>query len=266
MKLMCPLILLFSSALYGDSVAPGALVWSGSPMVTCCAPSFISIPAQVNATDTGIVSEKTDERPNTYYGVAEDFTVTAAGGFVLASDVNYSGTFDLFTTCDTVDCSGMPPSYDFMTDFSGSASILDSAGTTVFSVDFAGAASQNTPCELNLGFSSCGADATLELGDDQSGVVDLATGNYTLAVQYHDMNNTLNLAGLNSSGYSIFTSDTITTNLTPTLIATPEPHELWLLISGIAALLVGRASRRKWLFIDSTHEAFESTMDRVTKP
>ena len=237
MKLVVSTILLILAVMVAcaDPIPPGDLVWSGTYTYTWCGDlppvgnGCTSFPPGFTLTYSGISSIE-----NGYggsfgllqgYTVDTSFTVTAAGDFLLSS----SGTYlDEGSTCSDVECITPGPAYpDLAGNFSASIGI---SGPDAFtqSLSASGSALYGT------GSSCLGADcfATVSISDDESDVVNLATGSYTLAVTYFGRNDSLG----NNDAYT-----SVSTELVPTAEPTPEPGQFWFLIIGMVVIFVAKA-------------------------
>jgi hypothetical protein len=210
MKSLFLAILLVSAGVVHADTLPPALVWSGTE--TDSGGSFLdgSVQAPIVFTPPGLVVDA-QENGFTDYTVTTGFTVTASGDFLFSSSAYYSPR----EICSLPSCE-----IGFFASFSGKIEILDSGNNQVFSELLSDSGSPPFDCD-----PSCAG--SLWLSDSDFGIVDLPIGNYTLEVNYSD----------NQDGAPAFGNNEVEANLVPT----PEPHELGLLIIGLALILLAKA-------------------------
>lgn len=216
-----------TSTVNADPIRPGVLVWSGTYTDTW--DTFDNLVGPPSVDLTGIGAE-TSQGGMGYapgltfqYTVTTGFTVTSAGDFLLSSSGNYGIDG---STCNPGGC-GSYPGETLDANFTASVGILDSGSNSV--LDQSLSASGSAPFG-DCSFGDCFANITL--GDIDSGVVDLAAGNYSLVFNYY---------GYNNSPGDNFGSGDVNANLVPN---TPEPNELAFMIGGIAALILLKKFRR----------------------
>jgi hypothetical protein len=166
------------------------------------------------------------------YSASTSFTVTLAGSFLFSSSAGYDTNA---STCSDSYCPPVPSPFTsselFNGEFSASVEILDSDGNEVFTRGFSSSASTHYGSDCDFG--DC--FASLSLSDPELGVVDLAAGTYILEVNYSD--------GQNSIGES-YGGSNIEANLIPNLSPIPEPSELWVLIAGMAIMVLIKVRHR----------------------
>jgi len=212
--------LLLSILAVGMVRADPVIVWSGTFTDTFdigqAAPS-------ITLTDTRVASSQNamdfDGLYQTYT-VDTNFTVTVAGEFLFSSIafLSNSGSSCNPTGCHPVDNEFFP----FAINYSAQAAIT---GPAAFSESLSDSGSTPYTCgDPDICFASLG------LNNGTSEIVDLATGNYTLALKF---------AGEGTSIGDNFGQGGITTNI----VATPEPGTLWIVLAGIAIMAFGRVRR-----------------------
>jgi hypothetical protein len=219
-SLFLAILPLSAGVVYADTLPP-ALVWSGT--TTFSGGSFTAVgllPPNILDDPTGLLVEA-EENAFTDYTVTTGFTVTAPGDFVFSSSADYSTVANI---CLPTSCSQNPNSSNpgFNASFSGTIEILDSGNNQVFSELLSDSGSM--PYNCNPVYCS----AFLYLSDSDFRIVDLPIGNYTLEVNYSDSEDSPGPSG---------GSNEVEANLVPT----PEPHELALLISGLAVIFLAKA-------------------------
>ena len=209
-SLFLAILIVSSGVVYADTLPP-ALVWSGTE--TDSGGSFFdgSVDAPFVFTPPGLMVD-TQESGYTDYTVTTGFTVTASGDFMFSSSAYYSPR----EICSLPSCE-----IGFFASFSGKIEILDSGNNQVFSESLSDSGSAYYDCDP----SSC--EGSLSLSDSDFGIVDLPIGNYTLEVNYSD----------SQAGAPAFGGNEVYADVVPT----PEPHELALLISGLAVIFLAKA-------------------------
>ena len=233
MPIHLTVLLVFAGIMYADPIPLGALVWSGTATSTSleCSP-----PPTITFTDTGVGagSDGMGFAPGlmTEYTVDTGFTVTAAGDFLLSSSGSYDYTA---STCAPGGCKEPNAEFPvFDANFSAGVGISDSNGNPVFRESLG--ESGSSPYG-NCEFGGVDCIAWLSLTDSASGIVDLATGNYTLELSYYGTND-----GIGDN----FGAGGVNGNLVPNLDPdpAPEPRELGLLIAGMAIVFLIKLRHR----------------------
>jgi len=224
MKAPVFVLLVFSPIAFADTVP---LVWSNSATIiysecdNCESDSVLQIDSSspLVIENHGLTAGFGE---NFYYTVDTNFSVVTAGDFLVSGDVYYTGASAL---CGDHGCT---TGGEFSGGFYEDIQILDGS-TIVFSQSFGDDASAYNPgcdqCEANIGFFS-----------NESGVVNLPVGDYTLQVLYQDSESSY------GEGYGGGFS---TTNIVlPPPVVVPEPHFLWLVLVGLTIMLALRTQRR----------------------
>ncbi len=208
-------LVLLAAGITAAALKADAIVWSGSPTVTssqcpgCPYGQLISPSESANGIEADLNVEFGSSAlgPGAFSSASLEspFVLPYATGIDLSVAVNYgfSGT-----SCSDVECAGA--GWTAVGENSGSLSIVDSGGRVDLTVPFGGSGSSN----------------------NQSGVVDLAAGNYSLLVNYSDSNN--------SVGDSFSNAFLQARIVDPAPV--PEPSYL-ALIAGLA-ILAGAITRR----------------------
>jgi len=229
------LIVLFvvAGAVYADPIP--TIVWSGVATVSGDVGGMYSYPyASTTSDGLDAGSDETDDGSGGPFGnfVAEtQFTVTAAGEFLLSSSLSY----DVFaSSCSPVlACLSYPLAEpDLAASFTASAIITGPDGVLQTLSDSGSDPYSN--CQVFQGTygQAAACSAGLGLSDSASNAVYLATGEYTLQLDESDR------AGPDdeSSGGVSFNAE-----LVPGSVPTPEPSKLGFLIAGTAIIFLAEA-------------------------